>query len=182
MGVPISFLRCGNMLRMQNSVVSRLTLFRPRNLAGLMDIYEGNYRRLLRLAPELEQMSGTVVSRVSGALDLYMTVLERSKYTTTLSLTYLFNEKGSFIAEPDSRVRVYHDARVVEVLTHRRRKRPHHSHRHRARPRQELEHRWESNRFLQKWLGFCQRQGHLFLHCTAVQVQSPLQAQSSSTP
>jgi uncharacterized protein YqiB (DUF1249 family) len=34
----------------------------------------------------------------------------------------------------------------------------------------ELNRRWELNRFLHKWLGFCQRQGHIFLRCTAVSV------------
>ena len=39
----------------------------PRNLAGLIDIYESNYFRLMRLVPDLETLDGTVVSRVAGA-------------------------------------------------------------------------------------------------------------------
>ena len=30
------------------------------------------------------------------------------------------------------------------------------------------------NRFLQKWLGFCHRQGHVFLNCTALRVEPAL--------
>ena len=157
---------------MQN-VVAKLALHRPRSLAGLIDIYEGNYHRLMRLAPELDAMSGTVVSRVAGALDLYLTVLERSKYTTTVSLTYVFQEQGEQVAEPNTRVRVYHDARVVEVLSQSRRRRSRHHSGLKARRKQELDLRWESNRFLQKWLGFCQRQGHLFLRCTTSQLELP---------
>ena len=63
---------------------------RRRTLASLIDLYESNYYRLLRLVPELGSLEGTVVSRVAGALDLYLTVHERQRYTTTFSLTYRF--------------------------------------------------------------------------------------------
>jgi uncharacterized protein YqiB (DUF1249 family) len=37
----------------------------------------------------------------------------------------------------------------------------------------ELEHRWEMNRFLYKWLRFCSNQGHIFLNCTTRSVENP---------
>jgi uncharacterized protein YqiB (DUF1249 family) len=59
--------------------------------------------------------------------------------------------------------RVYHDARLVEAVSHSRRHPPHAAHcRRRAEP-SELEAKWELNRFLQRWLGYCLHQGHLFL-------------------
>ena len=143
----------------------------PRDLAGLIELYEGNYFRLRRLAPELESMSGTAVSRVHGALNLYLTVLERVRYTTTLSLTYRFPDDSAFIAEPDMRIRVYEDVRAVEVLGHCRRRR-HQPNSLLWRRMPELNRRWELNRFLHKWLGFCQRQGHIFLRCTMVTLDS----------
>ncbi|MEM7407785.1 MAG: DUF1249 domain-containing protein [Pseudomonadota bacterium] len=145
-----------------------------RDLARLIDVYESNYIRLTRLAPELEDMRGNVVSSVSGALDLYLSIYERSRYTTTLGLTYRFAETGRVLLEPHARLRVYHDVRAVELLSHTRRRRSRLIRPWRPGRRPELDRKWEMNRFLQKWLGFCHRQGHLFLAVTARQVDDAL--------
>jgi len=161
--------------------VSQLLSARRRTLAGLISMYEANFARLMRLAPELETMQGTSVSRVSGALDLYLSVVERSPYTTTVVLTYRFEDGGSDSAgdrvyEPQARIRVYHDVRAVELIGHARRAPARRRAPRRAGERihvrlPELERKWELNRFLQKWLGFCLRQGHLFLRCTTTAVE-----------
>lgn len=147
--------------------VAKLALYRPRNLAALIDLYEGNYFRLMRLVPELEHMHGTVVSRVAGALDLYLTIVERQPYTTTLGLSYRFAEPGGPVSEPNARICIYHDVKAVDMLSHSRRHRSRRVHPWRRGHVPELDRKWEMNRFLQKWLGFCLRQGHLFLRCTA---------------
>lgn len=137
-----------------------------RDLAALITLYEANYVRLARLAPELDRFDEPVVSRVGGALDLYLNVVERHAYTTTLGLTYLFQTPAGPVLEPNARIRVYHDVRAVELLSHCRRRRS-----RRLLPRQrrrmpEVDRKWEMNRFLLKWLKFCTYQGHLFLECT----------------
>ena len=151
-----------------------------RSLGGLISMYESNYVRLLRLVPELDVMNGAYVSRVVGALDLYLSILERSKFTTTLCLTYRFEDENPLdpglletIFEPRARIRVYHDVRAVEVISHSRRKTN-----YKVRPwsrgqMPELDRKWKLNRFLQKWLGFCHRQGHLFLRCTTLTLDAP---------
>jgi hypothetical protein len=138
----------------------------PRTLTSLLDLQECSYRRLLRLAPGLAELEGIAVSRVAGALDLHLHVLERHRYTTTLNLTYWFPEETGPVAEPNVTARVYHDARLAEVLSDERR-RPAHTApcRRRAIP-SELEAKWEVNRFLQRWLGYCLHQGHIFLGIT----------------
>ena len=150
----------------------RLARFQEsRDLAALITLYEANYVRLARLAPELERIEGPVVSRVGGALDLYLSVVERHAYTTTLDLTYLFEAPaGPPALEPNARIRVYHDVRAVELLSHCRRRRTcRHLPRQRGRRMPEVDRKWEMNRFLLKWLKFCTHQGHLFLDCTARQ-------------
>ncbi len=152
---------------MSQSALSSLARFQTHDLAALITLYESNYLRLLKLAPELGQINGTVVSRVAGALDLYMSVEERFKYTTTLKLTYRFRDGDEYALEPNARVCVYHDVRCAELLGHSRRKRPWGVLPWRVGRMAELERRWEMNRFLLKWLRFCSHQGHLFLACTA---------------
>lgn len=157
---------------MYGAAVAKLAFQQPRDLAGLIDMYTGNYFRLMRLVPELDAMSDTRVSRVAGALDLYLTVLERWKYTTTIALTYRFSDLEGDVAEPNARIRIYHDVKAVEVLSHCRRRPQRAARAWRRGYQPQLDYKWELNRFLYKWLGFCLRQGHIFLRCTARPVDS----------
>ena len=143
------------------------------DLAALIELYESNYVRLMRLAPELDAIQGTARSRVAGALDLYLSVDERFKYTTSLLLTYRFDGDDGIALEPRARINVYHDVRAAEVVSHHRRRRPRGflAWRHGHMP--EVQRRWTMNRFLNKWLRFCAHQGHLFLACTASRVEDP---------
>lgn len=139
----------------------------PGSFAALMDLYERNYINLRRLLPVVPPLSVTRVSQVVGALDLHLQVLERNRYTSDLNLTYrLRQDNGSISAEPDLHIRVYHDARMAEVMAARPR---HHTvFVTAAHPKYEadgtnLYTRWRINRFLFKWLTYCLRQGHHFM-------------------
>ena len=134
---------------------------RRRTLSSLIDLHESNYHRLLRLVPDLRFIEGTVVSRVAGALDLYLTVHRQQRYTTSLSLTYRFDDG----LQPDAEIVVYHDVHAAELVSiSPRRRLRYRSSRNGRMP--DLDRNWRTNRFLQKWLGFCHRQGHLFLLAT----------------
>ncbi|HHH45784.1 MAG TPA: DUF1249 domain-containing protein [Thiotrichales bacterium] len=131
-----------------------------RTLADLMALYESNYIRLRRMLPMLHAMPDAAVSEVPGALALHVSVKERTPYTTTLHLTYLFRDEAGEFPAPDLLVRLYHDARLAEVLRcGRLRGRRDALYDLRAN-RAGLDEKWRINRFLQKWLGFCLRQGH----------------------
>ncbi len=145
---------------------STLARYRRRDLPALIDLYEGNYLRLMRLFPDLDSLDGTLVSRVAGALNLYVTFEERFKYTTTILLTYRFIDDDGTALEPNARICIYHDVRSAELVSHCRRKRTRKVHKWLRGRMPELDHRWELNRFLYKWLKFCSNQGHIFLNCT----------------
>ncbi len=126
-----------------------------RSFAALMELYEHNYMRLRQLAPDL-RVADEMISVVPGHLDLYLSITERCKYTTMLRMTYLFHEDGRAVFEPDLHLKVYHDARVVEVQQFQSRSRG---------PlylNDMIEQKWLMNRFLYKWLGYCRHQGHYF--------------------
>jgi uncharacterized protein YqiB (DUF1249 family) len=128
-----------------------------RNLPGLMALYEENYMRLRQLVPRMDAINGTAVSHVPGCVDLHVYVVERSRYTTTLRLTYAFSTDAGVHYEPDLHVRMQHDARTAEALAvHPGRGVDH------ADARRTLQRCWERNRFLHKWLGYCLRRGHRF--------------------
>ena len=78
---------------------------RPRSFVALMSLYESNYLRLAQLAGNLASLADSRVSRVAEDCDLRLMVTERSPYTTSLDLTYLFDAEG-LSTYPDMRVRV----------------------------------------------------------------------------
>lgn len=139
------------------------TIVSPRSFVGLMSVYESNYLRLQNLVPDLERIDGCYRSRVAGDCDLHLDVLERSRYTVTLSMTYFFETDGTRVADPDMVVRAYLDGRLAEAMSLGS------DHRHREFRRLAREHgkelnaRWARNVVLNKWLDYLMEQGHLVL-------------------
>jgi len=128
-----------------------------------MAMYESNYLRLMRLIPELERLDGCFRSRVAGDCELFVDVLERCRYTVTLSLTYFFEGENGRVADPDMTVRAYLDGRLAEAMSlsgnHRHSELRRLAKAHRA----ELNARWQRNVVLNKWLEYLSDQGHLVL-------------------
>jgi len=129
----------------------------------LMAMYESNYLRLLHVIPELERLDGCFRSRVAGDCELYVEILERCRYTVTLSLTYYFETDEGRVADPDMTVRAYLDGQLAEVM----KLSGHHQHAELRRltkmHRLELDTRWQRNVVLNKWLEYLTDQGHLIL-------------------
>lgn len=128
-----------------------------------MALYESNYLRLFQLIPELNRLDGYYRSTVAGDCDLHVEILERSRYTVTLSLSYFFIEDNVRIADPDMTVRLYLDGQLAEAMKfsgdhrHAELRRLSRAHRH------ELDKRWRRNMVLNKWLDYLMDQGHLIL-------------------
>lgn len=135
---------------------------RPGSFVSLMSLYESNYIRLGWLIEDLSAIDGRIVSTVAGDCPLHLTVEDRSRYTTTFTLTYLFDDSARTIADPDLQIRVYHDARLAEVQSCAR------WHRHsmlesiRSGLARALGDRWLRNIMLNKWLDYCVERGHWF--------------------
>jgi len=139
------------------------TIIKPKSFAGLMAMYESNFLRLLYLIPELEQLDGCFRSRVAGACDLHVAILERCRYTITLSMTYLFASEDGDIADPDITVRAYLDGRLAESLSLYDHQRHGELQKMQRDNRPELRARWQRNVVLNKWLEYLTDQGHLIL-------------------
>jgi hypothetical protein len=138
-------------------------IVKPKSFVGLMSLYESNFLRLRHLIPELDRLDGCFKSTVAGDCDLHLEILEKSRYTVTLSLTYFFESNGRRIADPDMRIRAYLDGQLAEAMRFcgehkhaelRRLSRVH---------RQDLDKRWRRNVVLNKWLEYLIDQGHLVL-------------------
>ena len=140
---------------------------RPVSFVSLMSLYESNYLRLRALAGDVRRQAGEQVSRVPGDCDLHFGVVEHAPYTSTVRLTYRFEDAAGTLADPDLELRVYHDARLAEVSACGRWIR-HESLEHvRAGIPRQLGERWLRNMLLNKWLDYCLERGHAFVAATA---------------
>lgn len=139
------------------------TIVKPRSFVGLMMLYESNYLRLLRLIPEIDRLDGCFRSRVAGDCDLHIEILERCRYTVTLSLTYHLETDDGLLIDPDMTIRVYLDCQVVEAMAIDDKQRHETLRRLVREHRRELDRRWQRNIVLNKWLEYLSDKGHLVL-------------------
>ena len=138
------------------------------DLAAQMAECEANYARIMRLLPDLDsvdQRAFGVAMPGSAPAQLRITVTERCKYTTMVDVTQsplsgVSRAIGQLAASPSFSLRIYHDARMAEVVAFDRHRQI------RARyeyPNQNMYHEDEKaqlNRFLGEWLSHCLRYGH----------------------
>jgi uncharacterized protein len=133
-------------------------LARQPSVGDLMDLCEESYRHLLRMAPDLRELRGSLSSRLSDHTDLHLEVVGQSRYTTVIRLTHYFRHGEGREPEPDALLRVFHDARQVEVVDLRQHVLP----LERLFSAPGLRNRWRANLFISRWLAFCAQQGHRF--------------------
>jgi hypothetical protein len=141
---------------------------KPRSFTALMGLYESNYIRLGWLAGDLCRLAGRHTSRVSGDCDLVLSVTERSPYTSTVILTYVLGEARGAQAYPDMRVRIYHDAHLVEAQQWCALQEGRLVKGLRPGAERELGQRWARNMMLNKWLEYCVERGHRFSDATEI--------------
>lgn len=138
---------------------------RPKSFAALMEMYETNYLQLRLLCGDLRTLDRQQTSTIPNGIPVLLKVIEHSAHTTTVLLTYIFQDTCTHHAQkPDMLIRVYHDARQAEVMSHR------------CRLNEDIvstkgQHwdtmllcRWRMNRFLFKWINYLRRQGHTFIN------------------
>ena len=132
---------------------------RPRSFIDLMDMYEHNYIRLRLFCGDIRQLPDETISTVTGGVSVRLTVLERAAHTTTLMLTYLFDEGDR---RPDLKIQIYHDSHQADVISRNCRLTGRDIRLWEKQIDNVLLCRWRLNRFLYKWLKHLDHQGHSF--------------------
>lgn len=122
---------------------------------------DANYLRLCKLLPELANREHWRYRMPHGALEL--SVLERSRYTTEVRLQARADAgERRWSAPPQITVRLYHDARMAEVVAVDGRGPVGGSGVQNTYPNPRMERadeRQQANRFLGEWLGHCLANG-----------------------
>lgn len=128
-----------------------------------MSLYESNFIRLGWLVPDLRRLAGSLTSVATSGPALELTVLEQCRYTTTIGMSYLFDDGATPARDPGLEVRVYHDARLAEACgTGVQTPHPRLRLLAAAIPRDHGQ-RWSCNMLLNKWLEYCAEGGHRFV-------------------
>ncbi len=137
----------------------------PGSLGALMALYEGNFIKVRALVPQLATFGpgSSVRSRSPQDFDLHLWVDAVTRYTLDVRLTYVFAEAACRAeCDPDLQLRIYLDARMVEVVSWAG------VHRHEllrqltAAGNRELDRRWSRNIMLGKWLDYLADKHHSF--------------------
>jgi len=133
---------------------------RPHSFIDLMDIYEHNYIRLRLFCGDIRNLPDETISSIVDGIPVQLSVLERASHTTTLMLTYLFEDGDK---RPDLKIQVYHDSRQADVISRNCRITGKDNIRLWEKEIDSvLLCRWRLNRFLYKWLKHLKYHGYNF--------------------
>ena len=118
--------------------------------------------------PALGVTGGKIYATADGRFTFHVVlfdleVLERSRYTVTLSLTYHLKTDDGLILDPDITVRAYLDGHLAEAMMVGNRQRHMVLRKFLDEHKRELDLRWRRNIVLNKWLEYLSDQGHLIL-------------------
>lgn len=136
--------------------------------------YEANFERLVWLVPALasapDSIRGILLSHGADGMSLQLTMLEHSKYTTTIALTHHLRMDDAMVTDPFMKIRIYHDARVAEVLSYQCQSPLQIFHPDATLNLPNLREKCRINRFLSEWLDYCIAHGYRFAqqpHCSS---------------
>ena len=132
---------------------------RPDSFVALMDMYEANYIRLRLFCGDIRNLPDESISSIGEGVPVKLKVLERSSHTTLLMMTYLFEDDER---RPDLKIQIYHDSRQADVVSRSCRITGQDMRLWERELDSMLVCRWRLNRFLHKWLGYLEYQGHSF--------------------
>ena len=147
------------------------------DLKAFMACCEANYFRLLALFPDLHNTDERRIGLSHGVdAEVILTVLERTSYTTLLSICQrqcgpveavdTLSERTDkpvtvhWVKPPMLTVRLYHDAQIAEVITYgsKRGVRPKNAYPNQQMFQPDEKRQW--NNFLEEWLVLCRQQGY----------------------
>jgi len=135
------------------------------DLKAFMADCEANYYRLLKLLPGFDDLDRFQL-RLPGANQVIMTldVIERTPYTSLVEICQQGTKPtrlAEWLPEPSLKVRLYHDARLAEVVhcAGRRNPRPRYLYPNEDMLQPDEKAQW--NRFLSEWLALAIGHGYV---------------------
>ncbi|WP_426358560.1 DUF1249 domain-containing protein [Pseudocolwellia sp. HL-MZ19] len=133
-------------------------------LATLMNLCDVNYMLLIKLLADKEEVGQAGKFFISDFLSYVVTVTEVTRYTTLITMSQDTIEMGkelSQLFQPKMVIRLYHDARMAEVITSQniRQVKPRYDY-----PNSKMhlpDEKQQINMFLKEWLQLCHELGQV---------------------
>lgn len=123
------------------------------HLSDLQAVCEANYGRLLGLLPDCDEQNLSYQFEVNNKLSYQIQILASSRYTSDIEMRQM--SQSSAYLSPVMQVRLYHDARMAEVIKFQNIGSLKASYQY---PNIKMHHKNEKeqvNLFLSEWLKFC---------------------------
>ena len=128
----------------------------------LEQMCESNYRKLLKLIPELLVMKNDAVGVALNNTPLLITVIENTPYTVMIELNHCFMQNKEEFLEPALKIRLYLDVKLAEVMSDQNRDPISLVFKDKGLSKDIMNYKWRLNYFLQKWLDHCLKKGYQF--------------------
>ncbi len=124
------------------------------HLPSILATCEHNYVCMLKLLPDCDTADLSYTFEAARGFEYKLIILESTRYTSTIEISQVTTNTPSFL-RPTMTVRLYHDAKVAEVLSSQRTQslKPVYEY-----PNLNMHQRNEKfmvNVFLAEWLHFC---------------------------
>ena len=137
----------------------------------MTSIHESNFSKLSRVLPKIRQIPiGEPIKLPTGRFDLTICVDENTKYTSQVSFKSTLGSGSFCIPSMHLQVRIYHDARVAEVIDYQHNRRFDSRYKYPNTKMHQTNEKQQINYFLSEWLDFCLIQGYV-LYSTEIGVK-----------
>ncbi|MEM0910912.1 MAG: DUF1249 domain-containing protein [Pseudomonadota bacterium] len=124
------------------------------HLPSILALCERNYYSLLRLLPDCDSVDLSYSFEINGQLTYKIVIIETTRYTSTVQMSQIAGNTPTFL-RPVMMIRLYHDAKVAEVLEIQRIKRLQPSYEYPNIKMHQRNEKFMTNLFLAEWLDFC---------------------------
>ncbi len=133
-----------------------MSLVHPVNTSWCLEkVCEANYQKLLQLIPDLTNYQRGAQGIAPEKPSLHLSILERSRHTLTIRLSHNFARNLDDFMLPAVVIRVYCDAKLVEVISDHAREAVYKVYQSADKTLEIMQYKWKLNYFLEKWLSHC---------------------------
>ena len=124
------------------------------HLPSILATCENNYVCMLKLLPDCDTLDLSYHFDVSNKLKYRIQIIDSSRYTSTIEMSQLSANTPMFL-QPKMRIRLYHDAKVAEVLAAQRTSQLKAVYEYPNLNMHQRNEKFMVNVFLAEWLHFC---------------------------
>lgn len=129
------------------------------DVSGMMSECETNYARMLKLMPQTGTRSLTVSYPGGQAVTVLFELLESFRYTSSVRISQC-DASCDWLHLPAMTVRLYHDARMAEVVDARHMRQLRGIYNYPNDGMHQIDEKVQRNLYLGEWLCYCLQHGH----------------------